>query len=189
MKNDDRDELDDMIDGALAGYSSADPMEGLEDRVLHRVHQAGAARRRPWPYRLGLALPTLAAMLVAAITFRMGWNPQSRATNTTRSVAVLRLPSPTTKPQLRPAPALRAAKPKRSGRTRQEHIVPASSLPKEEFFPSPVPITNEERALAAWVGRAPLEAQQAFAALRKQVDGPIAILPIQIPPLQSDGAQ
>jgi hypothetical protein len=49
MKNDDRDELDDVIDGALPAYSSADPMEGLENRVLHRVQAAGAARQTVAP--------------------------------------------------------------------------------------------------------------------------------------------
>jgi hypothetical protein len=51
-----------------------------------------------------------------------------------------------------------------------------------------MPMTDEERALVAWVGRAPIEAVQAFAELQKRGAEPIAIQPIQIPPLQSDGA-
>jgi hypothetical protein len=180
MKNDDRDELDEIIDGALAGYSSADPMEGLEDRVLRRVHAAGAARRGPWRLRLWFALPALAALLLAGITLRIEWKPQSRTTKPTPTVAGFKPPSlPPPRPQLRPAPPLRVAKPHHRIRT----------LPKQEYFPAPAPITNEERALVAWVGRAPIEAQQAFADLQKRSDEPVDIQPIQIPPLRTDGAK
>ncbi len=180
MKNDDRDELDDLIDGVLPGYSSAEPLEGLEARVLHRVQAAGAARRSPWFCRLGLAIPALAALLLAGIALRMGWNSQSRATNVTQKAAVS-VPASLTPLQPSPAPAIQVVEPK--------HSVPVRSLPKEEQFPTPVPITDEERALVAWVGRAPLEAEQAFADLRKRSAEPIEIQPIQIPPLQSDGTR
>ena len=50
-------------------------------------------------------------------------------------------------------------------------------------------MTDEERALVAWVSRAPSEAAQVFADLQKRSAEPIEIQPIQIPPLQSDGAQ
>lgn len=173
MRNDDRDELDDLIDGVLPGYSSADPLEGLEARVLHRVQAAGATRRSPWLYRLGFAIPALAALMFAGIALRMGWHPQSRATNVTQEAAVS-VPASL-------APAIQVVEPK--------HSATARSLPKEEQFPAPTPITDEERALVAWVGRAPMEAEEAFAGLRKRSAEPIEIQPIQIPPLQSDGAR
>jgi hypothetical protein len=180
MKNDDRDELDDLIDGALPEYSSAGPMDGLEDRVLYRVQAAGAARRSPWPYRLWFAIPALAALLFAGIALRMGWNPQSRVMDATRKAEVS-VPSSPTPPQPSLAPATRVVMP--------EPKTPARSLPKEEFFPTPTPLTDEERALVAWVGRAPIEAEQAFADLQKRIAEPITIQPIQIPPLQSDGTR
>jgi hypothetical protein len=52
-----------------------------------------------------------------------------------------------------------------------------------------MPITTEERALLAFVAQHPADAQQAFAELQKRSNEPIEIQPIQIPPLQSDGAQ
>ena len=176
MNSNDRDELDDLIDRALPGYSRADPLDGLEDRVLRRVQTSGAPRRHPWFYRLGFAIPALAAVLFACIALRMGWNSQSPATNTT-PMPVVSAPQPSL------PPAARAAAPKRDIGTGSR------SLPKEEFFPARTPITAEERALVAWVGRAPAEAAQAFADLQERSAEPIAIQPIQIPPLQSDGAQ
>jgi hypothetical protein len=180
MKTDDRDELDDLIDGVLPGYSSAEPLEGLEARVLQRVQAAGAARRSPWFYRLGFAIPVLAALLFAGFALRMGWDSQPRATNATQKAAVS-VPSPPTPLQPSLAPAIKGAEPK--------HSAPVRSLPKEEYFPAPTPVTDEERALVAWVGRAPLEAEEAFAGLRKRSAEPIEIQPIQIPPLQSDGTR
>lgn len=187
MKNDDRDELDDVIDGALPAYSSADPMEGLENRVLHRVQAAGAARRSPWPYRLAFAIPALAALLFVGIALRIGWNSGSRTTDRARRAAVSEPSSLTPEPQPSPAPATRVAEPKRGIKKGLAHSAPARSLPKKECFPTPMPMTDEERALVAWVGRAPIEAVQAFAELQKRSAEPIAIQPIQIPPLQSDG--
>ena len=189
MKNDERDELDGLIDGALSEYSSADPLDGLEDRVLRRVQAAGAARRSPWPYRLGFAVPAIAALLLAGIALWMGRNSQSFTSDATRKAAVS-VPSPLTSgPQLSPAPATRVVESKRGDRMGQRHSAPARSLPKEEYFPSPTPMTDEERALVAWVRRAPTEAAQVFADLEERTAGPIEIQPIQVPPLQSDGAQ
>jgi hypothetical protein len=182
MNSNDRDELDDLIDGALAGYSSADPVDGLEDRVLRRVQTSGVPRSSPWFNRLGFAISALAALLFACIALRMEWKSQSPTTTTTPMPVV-------SAPQPSPPPATRLVASTRGSETGREHSVPATSLPKEEFFPAPAPITAEERALVAWVRRAPAEAAQAFADLQERSDEPIAIQPIQIPPLQSDGAQ
>lgn len=189
MKNDDRDELDDVIDGALPAYSSADPMEGLENRVLRRVQAAGAARRSPWPYRLEFAIPALAVLLFVGIALRIGWNSGSRTTGAARRAAVSEPSSLTPGPQPSPAPAALVAEPKRGIKKGKAHGAPAKSLPKKECFPTPTPMTDEERALVAWVAREPIEAVQAFAELQRRSAEPIAIQPIQIPPLQSDGAQ
>ena len=189
MKNDERDELDGLIDGALSEYSSADPMDGLEDRVLRRVQAARAARRSPWFYRLGLAIPALAALLLAGMALWMGRDSQPFTTDATRKAAVSE-PSPLTSgPRLSPAPAARVVEPKRGNRTGRGYSAPARSLPKEECFPAPAPMTDEERALVAWVRRAPIEAAQAFADLQKRSAEPIEIQPIEIPPLPGDGAQ
>jgi hypothetical protein len=189
MNNDDRDELDDLIDGALPDYSSAGPMDGLEDRALRRVQAVGASRRGPWFYRLEFAIPALAAVLFAGIALRTGWNFQPRATNTTAKPAVSEPSSLASAPQPNPPPAALVVEPKPGIGTGQKPIAPAGSLPKEEFISARMPITDEERALLTWVRRAPAEAAQAFADLEKRSAEQIEIQPIQIPPLQSDGAQ
>ncbi len=193
MKND-RDKLDDLIDGALPGYSNAGPIDGLEERVRHRIQVAGTARRSPWPYRLVFAVPALAALFLAGIVLRTWWNPVSRTTNTARShrspeMARLKPSPPRPAPPTFIARAPGVIKPKPRNRTGQEPGAPSKGLPRQQYFPAPLPMTDEEHALVAWAGRTPLEARQAFLDLQKRSDEPVAIQTIQIQPLHSDGAQ
>lgn len=208
MRNDPRDELDKLIDGVLPGYSSAEPLDGLEERVLRRVHAAGAARRSPWLRRLGFAIPALAALFVAGIVLWTSWKPVPHTASTARSQAAKTMAAfkpPSSAPALRNVPALAAdaVRPKPQSMTGQGHLVPRA-LPKLEYFPTPEPMTKEERALVAWVAQNPAEARDVFADLRKRTEEPVTIQPIamrklseepvtiqpiQIQPLQSDGNQ
>jgi hypothetical protein len=208
MRNDPRDELDKLIDGVLPGYSSAEPLDGLEERVLRRVHAAGAARRSPWLRRCGFAIPALAALVVAGIVVRTSWKPVPRTASTTpgriaQSVAAFKPPSPAVAQEFS-APAPQVVRPKFRARTGQEPRVPSRALPKLQYFPTPEPLTKEERALVAWVAQNPAEAKDVFTDLRKRIEEPVTIQPIEMPklteepvkiqpiqiqPLQSDGNQ
>ncbi|MEN6536924.1 MAG: hypothetical protein ABFD89_24940 [Bryobacteraceae bacterium] len=188
MKNDDRDELDELIDSALARYSSAEPLDGLEDRVLRRVQGAQRARHSPWRYRLAYAIPVFAVVLIAGVALWMGWDEQPRARDVARNVAVPAPSGAAQGPRASPTLPVREARP-RHATTKPRRTVPAKSLPKEECFPSPAPLTAEERALVAWVSRAPTEAAQAFGDMQKRSIEPIKIEPIQMPPLQMNGGQ
>src|SRR5689334_13663221 len=60
------DELDRRIDSALVGYSDAEPLAGLEERVLRRVRVASRRRMLGWAVTLAAA----AALVVTAIVVR-----------------------------------------------------------------------------------------------------------------------
>jgi len=62
-----KDELDRIIDGALAAYSTAEPPAGLEERVLSRIRAAETLRRRAIARALTLAA-VAAAVLVVIVT-------------------------------------------------------------------------------------------------------------------------
>ena len=192
MKNDDdRDELDDLIDGALPGYSTTGPMHGLEERVLRRIRMAGSVPRSLWPYRLRFAAPVAALLFLAVVVPRMRWKPLSHATNTTQlrtapNRTAIRPPSASL-PRDLPAPGPQFAKARQQKRARQEDRTRPEVLPKEERFPTPAPMTQEERILLAWAMRAPAEAREAFVSLRERSDQSIVIQPIRIQPLPSDG--
>jgi len=164
------DELDRRIGSALVGYSDAEPLAGLEERVLRRVRVATRRRMLGWAVAFAAAAALVVTVIVVRVPHHVG--PTYR----------VGVPAVT-----RPAPVVEKARvvTVRRAKTR---AVRARRLPKLEQFPAPTPLTAEERALLALVAHHPAEAQQVFAELQKSNE-PIEIQPIQIPPLQSDRAQ
>lgn len=168
------DNLDRLIDGALAGYSNAEPLAGLEGRVLNRVRVKLAMRRRVFAWAVAFA--AVASVVVVGIVIR-----------TERHVAV---PKPAEIVQAKPAlptavTRLPRVMPKRVSVKRSGRPKP---LPKLEQFPSPAPLTAEERALVALAQQDPEELGK-FAEMERQSEAPLEIQPIQIAPLQQDGDQ
>jgi hypothetical protein len=168
------DELDRTIDSALAGYSDAELLAGLEERVLYRVRGAEAGRRRVfgWAGVIAIAL----SVVMAVIVVRAPRHSESKMYVV--GIPAVKQPVPETeKPRV--ATTQRA----------KSHAPRKRPLPKEERFPAALPITGEERALVAFVSQHPAEARQLFADPQNRSAAPIEIQPIQIPPLRSDGAQ
>jgi len=165
-----RDNLDRLIDSALASYSDAGPLAGLEQRVLNRVRVA-RARRRLFAWGLGFAVA--ASVAVVGIVIRTEPRPVAKPAEVAR-VTNAGPPATPTRPEPRIRRPTRAKRPK--------------ALPKLEQFPAPAPLTAEERALLALVEHHPEEAQL-FADLQKRAEEPIEIQPIHIAPLRDDGAQ
>jgi len=160
------DELDNLIDGALATYSSAEPLGGIEQRVLDRVRLAGTRRRR-WRWTLVLAAPAVAAVLLVILAPKPEPVPVALVAPRPAPIA---LPTP---PVVAPAPRL-VAKVRRPVR--------APEPPKRDLFPTISPLTGEERLLVQL-------AQASPQLLLARPVAEIEIKPIQIAPLQIDGAQ
>jgi hypothetical protein len=167
-------ELDRTIDSALAAYSDAEPLAGLEERVLYRVREAEAGRRRVFGW--AIALVAAATLVVPVVVVRAPRHTESK----TYVVGI-----PAIKQSVPVSAETRVAVKQRT----KSHAARKRRLPKEEHFPAPAPMTGEERALLAFVRQNPVDAQQLLAELQKRSDEPIDIQPIQIPPLQSDGGQ
>ena len=160
-----RDELDRLIDGALASYTDAEPLAGLEARVVGRVRVARARRR--W-LAWGMGAAVAASVVIVVIVSRVQEHGIPKPIDMTRIIA----PAPPLEAVREPAIAVKHAwTPKRERRR--------SSLPKLEQFPAMAASTPEERALVALVQEDPEEAQEVLAAN----NGPIRIQTIQIPPL------
>jgi hypothetical protein len=168
------DELDRTIDSALAGYSNAEPLAGLEERVLYRVRGAEAGRRRVLGWAGVIAIAVSVGM--AVIVVRAPRHLESK----TYTVGIPAL--------TRPVPAVETPRVATKQRAKPHRLRPRP-VPKQEPFPAALPITTEERALLTFVGQHPADAQHLFADLQKRSAEPIEIQRIQIPPLQSDGAQ
>jgi hypothetical protein len=88
MRSNQPDELDRLLDEALASYSSEEPRPGLERRVLKRVRAERAPRRFGW-WRWAVAVPVLASLLALAVTHRV----KSPETTAQRNLASAQSPA------------------------------------------------------------------------------------------------
>jgi hypothetical protein len=163
--------LDALLNAALNSYADAEPLNGLEERVLNRASRARPRMR----LRYG-SLVAIAASLGLSCFFAY-FTLQKTATEPKRAdVRVARVEPPT--------PARIPLPPPRQERVRHRRSV--QRLPKREMFPTPQPPSAEERALLRFVERDPKEAAEAFASLQRQMDAPLEIPPLEIKPLQTN---
>jgi hypothetical protein len=171
-------ELDQLIDAALPGYSAAEPQPSLEHRILSRT----LAEQRPkrslvWAWTL--AIPAAACLVI--ILFFAGRHNSHRntleATATTVPVVVAATPRETTAASSFRSPRKPSIPPKASNHPSSAR----ETLPKEEVFPSPSPLTAEERAAIALVYEPPqMPAQIDTAGVEIS---PIRIAELQIKPI------
>ena len=161
----DKDNLDHLIDAALGTYGDAAP--GLEARVLSAIatsrEAAGSAIeiapvRRRW-VAWAVAFPIAACLLLLWLTV-----PSRRVSGPIESQQAH---------QYRPVPEIvpRPVAPKRETRVAptairnrtEKHLQPAqtTALPKLDVFPTPQPLTAQERALLV-VTEAPLPVRKAL---------------------------
>lgn len=139
-------ELDQFIDAALPSYSAADPQLGLEQRILAHA-LADYPRRRRFAWAWAFAIPVAACLLV--IFFFAGRHvshPNTlQATATTASHAIAASPRETPATDSIPSPRKGPLPHKLSI---QPSLTP-ERLPEQDVFPSPSPLTAEERAAIA----------------------------------------
>ena len=150
------DELDRELDAALANYSAVEPRAGLEERVLANLRaERTLVTHRAW-WRWGLAVAAAVALVTIALAWRSGRTSQPVAGHP----AIMRLrPTDNMTPvashngnALRPRehPPYRGAARQRS---RPAGFVAAN--PKLEQFPSPRPLSEQEKILASYVAKDP----------------------------------
>ena len=171
MRNDERDKIERLLDDALASDSRQEPRPGLERRVLERIHSDDAPRlvfpRWLW------AVPAAACLLWAGIFWnRHAATPERVQVTQVTHVAAARETAPA-----RPVTPRMVDHPHK--RPHQRKVLPR--LPQ---FPAPAPVSDEERALLAFVTRAPKEAQEALIDAQQHSAEPIRIEEIKIQPLQ-----
>jgi hypothetical protein len=154
-----RDDLDRTLDAALAKYTSAEPRERLEERILANVREASTrdAQRACWNW--GFA--ALAAFLLIAAALVWRWNQPTQT-----PVAVHPSVHPSTVKQGPVAPDLAhrdgnnappRSLPHRTPRHQPEPEVVAAN-PKLDVFPSPLPLSEQEKILASYVSQYPKHA-------------------------------
>ncbi|HEY1659859.1 MAG TPA: hypothetical protein VGG14_16020 [Candidatus Sulfotelmatobacter sp.] len=140
------DAFDRELDAELASCVNVNPRTGLEDRIMARM---AAERKRVdvgmlWRWT-AVAFAALSVMLVIAIYLKSS-NPLRNeiAGPVRQQLGVPQILSPS--PDVSRVRAASSAKP-----SPHRHIV--ASLPKLEQFPSPQPLSEQEKVLADYVAR------------------------------------
>jgi hypothetical protein len=162
MNNDKEKRLDDLLDSALAQYGAAEPLHGLEDRVLGgmeeaRLHRVGA--RRAWWMWGGVAAAVAAAIVVTVLLARPAEQKPGTAARTqsvpqqtaAKQPAVVAGPTKSTGAKLNAVATAKnlATTVQRTPKVRPE--VSANALPRRDVFPTPMPPTEQELLLARYV--------------------------------------
>jgi len=158
MRDDEKNEFDQRLDAALAEYANVEPPACMEQRILARLQEAEAKPRLAW-WRWAAAIPALACA-VAVFVYR-----DARPVEPPR--VALTTPA---------APVLSATVTKKASRPRPVR------LPKLEVFPTPVPLSAEERALLMLVAQSPEKARELLTPAE-----PEPIKPIEIEPISNGG--
>jgi hypothetical protein len=151
-QNSPADELDRLLDAALKQYAAVQPREGLEGRILARMRSETAERANHAWWRW---LTAAAAVAALAVIITMALRPRA-----TPQPMVAQHPSGTL-----PAAKLAASSQPRKAvprPTRRVHAVAEiqvrKALPKLDQFPSPQPLSEQEKLLASYVAVYPEQA-------------------------------
>jgi len=150
------DELDRILDEALASYARAEPRAGLPQRVMARVRSDAKPSWRRW-----LLLPVGAALVLSAIAVEM-WPGENPPPPPLARLDVIKVP-----------------------RVESGAAVIVKRAPRREPSPRPPTLTSEERALLAFARVAPEAALQLTEPDKPVEIEPIDIRPLKIDGLQT----
>jgi hypothetical protein len=163
--------LDNRIDAALRTY--AEPQEIPDARIVALKVLERAREREPhtkwsfWRWAIPAAACLIALAIAAVWLLRMPRVPEiARTPAPPRIVAQTRIPAAPA-----PHPSVPAA-PRKSSR-----VIAANSqpLPKLDVFPTPTPLSPQERALVAFAQHGPPAVQRAVLEDQKHWDDPIIV--------------
>ncbi len=180
--------VDELLDSALARYRSAGPRPGLEERVLARLRAGGQPRPWPgWAWRLAAGVAVLGIVLAMGYLARRSINMSSTPPAPTAVAEARKEPTP------RPAVPQVIAKSHTSGRPASQiprRATPrhASAEPRKDVFPSPAPLTDEEKLLLCYVRGTPAAVLIALSMHNEEMED-IQIKPLEIPPLDTESAR
>ena len=155
MGPEDRNHFNDLLDGALKHYGEVEPRAGLEGRVLARLaaEPSGARSRAVWAW-------ALAGAIVALLVIGIWFGPRSvNKVHQEISVRALREVINPHAPAQPIVPQVSKSKGPRLHRAHQLRVAKVGPEPRLAQFPSPRPISEQERMLVGYVERYPEEAK------------------------------
>jgi len=169
-------ELDRILQVGISSYPGGEPLAGLEERILARVRITESSRRSIAGWWAILTVGLAALVMSVSVYLRTG-HTESRPVR-----GPLETKTATLDETPRRIEAISVSK--RRGHSHRE-----AALPKQPVFPTPSPLTPEERLLLAMLKRDPDGTAQVFDSLRKRGSEPLEIAPLVILPLETGGGQ
>jgi hypothetical protein len=206
-----KDDLDLLLDSALATYADPGPESGLEDRVLAGLQAARASEERrrwfemprSWWLPGTIAVPVAVCLLVLWLSIGRTVHGPSTQQQLARQPDRSQKPSLTMKRTAQPSAVTGESARAKAHRNYAEvsarmkscpvtkpacyvsgDVATAVPGPKLDVFPTPQPMSSEERALSVIAMQTPLPLRKALVEAQ-QDDSPIHIAAIHIPPLES----
>jgi len=157
-------QIDEMLDSLLASYSSAEPRLGLETRILANLRDAEGkeAARGWWGFKWLWAGAVLAAAIVAGVLFRGKHHVAPPPRTVVQSV------QPAMQQPVIQQPAVQSSVPAAAGQERAVHrhktltpVPPQNTMlalsQRPAVFPTPTPLSEQERLLLQYYSRTPRE--------------------------------
>ena len=146
------DGLDRMLDAALKQYAAVQPREGLEGRIVARIRSQSAERASHAWWRWFTAAAAVGAL---ALIITMALRPHAKPQPSVAQHLSVTVPVPKVAATSQPTKAVQ--RPKRRLQPAADTQV-AKALPKLDQFPSPQPLSEQEKLLASYVAVYPKQA-------------------------------
>ena len=156
MEPRDRDQIDRLLDRVLEQYGRVEPRPGLENRILARVQaQASRSRRaQQWAWSLGGAA-------AAALLLMMWSGIRHGSVGSPENTMIAKAPGEA-RDSVQPARSNPAHAPslshRRTSRVQRSRVAGRTLEPRLDQFPSRLPLSQRELALADYVQQFPDEA-------------------------------
>lgn len=179
--------VDKLLNASMVRRQGAEPRAGLEGRILERVHTAAECTSRK---ALWIAGAATAAALVMAVAVYVARQPQSPVVRTSQAVNTVPSPSPersmaaNSEPVPKSGNAETPVQPTRIAKREAglQQRVAAHRWPSQ--FPTPAPLSPEEKALVRYVQETPPKVLAASLFEKQFLDQPVEIKPLKIAPLE-----
>jgi hypothetical protein len=143
--------VDCWLDAAIKQYGNVEPISGLEQRVLRNL-QARPERNMPWQKWWVLAATAAVILLVAGIFLK-------ESERQPQKIAAMR-PAPVTiaaVPKFVPSIPHATVSSKKQNKTYEQHVIKAKKQWPSQF-PTPQPLSDQEKMLAQFVNQFPQQA-------------------------------
>jgi len=151
----DKDQFDDLLDAALKRYGDVQPRPGLDGRVLAMLAQESHANwRRPCAWASAAAFACLLAVVVWIGVVDRTKPPHTAGNAAQVAIKENRLETAEVRPQIN--------KPGSAGQhgVRKIRLQLANTTPRLEQFPSPLPLSEQEKLLVAYASEYPKQAAE-----------------------------